>query len=291
MAYPSNCKPIPLDAIQQMIEKVFYEDSSASRRTDSWSLRDTFEEDQTLASSTTFEEDQTLASTATASTATASTTTASTTTSYSGVSQARKKASVLPIDFSPHPFSVICGRGKVRSYTSGNRYLETVAGRYLLEYSQAHMKTQKSSIVSHILEIMRNVCPDGRGSFIRKEKNRWIELSELDARDKITSVMRNALHGKYRSSTQSKLETRRRHQNKARKEEMRTEVAPIVCPNALNKDALRIEDGPSTLSPEMACWDDLCSKYEPANQRTRKDDDSVVDLLSGEDILMEGFFE
>jgi hypothetical protein len=45
MAYPSNCKPIPLDAIQQMIEKVFYEDSSASRRTDSWSLRDTFEDD------------------------------------------------------------------------------------------------------------------------------------------------------------------------------------------------------------------------------------------------------
>jgi hypothetical protein len=247
-AYPStNCKPVPLEAIISSAlvqsEKVLDEDDPAPK---SWSLRDTFE-------------DQNSASTMTR------------TVSPPERKNNKPEAIVLPIDFSPHPCSVICGRGKMRTDAPGNRYLQSIAARYMLKYSQARSKREKSSIVSNILEIVRGAIPDGRGAFIRTEKNRWTELSDLVAREKISSVMRNGLHSKYRSSTKSKV-AKRRYQ-KALKEEIRI-----------------IEDGGALLSPVMAFSDALCSKYEPADP-TNKYDDEVFDLLGGEDLFMEGFFE
>jgi hypothetical protein len=246
-AYASNfCKPIPLETIEQTIEEmVFYNNDHPP--TDIWSLKDTFEDHQPSASTTTMP---------------------------CAVSQERNskpEVCVLPINFSPHPYSVICGRGKVRTDTPGNRYLQSVAARYMQKYSQAqHSRKEKSSIVSNILQMVRDVCPDGRGAFIRTEQNRWFVLSELEARDKISSVMRNGLQSKYKSSTKSKV-AKRRYQK------------------AL-KDEIRIEDGPLR-SPEMAFSENLCSKYEPAGP-TNKHDDEVFDLvLGGEDLSMEGFFE
>jgi hypothetical protein len=186
----------------------------------------------------------------------------------------KPEVSVLPIGFSPHPYSVICGRGKVRTDTPGNRYLQSVAARYMQKYSQAqHSRKEKSSIVSNILQMVRDVCPDGRGAFIRTEQNRWFVLSELEARDKISSVMRNGLQSKYKSSTKSKGAKRRDH-NKAMKK---------------NDEEIRIEDGP--LSPDMA-FGDRCFKYELLDHSNTDDDEQAVfDLLSGEDLIMDGFFE
>jgi hypothetical protein len=244
--YPSICfKPIPLAAVissaLDQSAKVFVDDSPATK---SCSLRNTIKYRKSSSSTMT-----------------------------RVISPQRKnksEARVLPINFSPHPYSVICGRG-VRTDTPGNRYLQSIAVRYMMMYSQqAHSKTEKSSIVSHILEMVRGVCPDGRGAFIRTENNRWIELNELDAREKISSVMRNGLDSKYRSSTKSKV-AKRKYQK------------------ALNEES-RVEDGP--LSPEMAFSEDLCSKYEPADHSNTYDDE-VFDLLvlGGEDLSMERFFE
>jgi hypothetical protein len=255
--YPSNYKPIPFEAIlsSALLEislnaKVFVDKDSSAQK--SWSIRDTFEDQNAVCSTKT------------------------TRRVVVSAAPARRKnkpaeAKVLPIDFSPHPYSVICGRGGVRTDIPGNRYLQSLAGIYTLKYSQqAQNKRAKSAIVSHILEMVRSVCPDGKGAFIRAEKNRWIELNDLDAREKFLSVMRNGLHSKYRSSTKSKV-AKRRYQK------------------AL-KDEIRIEDGPLR-SPEMAFSENLCSKYEPAGP-TSKHDDEVFDLvLGGEGLSMKGFFE
>jgi hypothetical protein len=242
--YPSNCKPIPLlEAIEQS-EKVLYDDSPAAKS-------DTFD-DQTSASTKMMP--------------------------CSVVSEERNnkpEVCVLPINFSPHPYSVICGRGKVRKDTPGNRYLQSIAERYMLKYSQAqHSRKEKSSIVSHILGTVRGDCPDGRGAFIRAEKNRWIELSELEARDKISSVMRNGLQSKYKSSTKSKV-AKRRHHNKAKKNEIDMNFwddcskHELVGPTSKYYDDEGLEVGPT-------------SKYY---------DDEVFDLLFREDLFREGFFE
>ena len=245
--YPSNCKPISLEAIissalEQSAEVYNFDVDSPAPK--SWILRDTFEDPKS----------------------------ASSTMTRLVLPEQRKnkpEARVLPVGFSPHPYSVICGRGVRTDEIPGNQHLQSVAGRYMLKYSQAHSKTEKSTIVSDILEMVRGVCPDGREAFIRNEKNRWIELNELDAREKISSVMRNGLHSKYRSSTKSKV-ARRKYQQTL-------------------KDEIRIEDG--ILSPEMALLDDLWCKYESADH-TNTFDDEVFDLVpGGEDFFMEGIFE
>ena len=243
---PSNCKPCPLEAIitsalEQSAEVFDVLNSPAPK---SWSLKDTFEAPKS----------------------------ASSTMIRLVLPEKRKNklgARVLPIDFSPHPYSVICGRGVRTDEIPGNQYLQSIAGSHMLQYSQAHSKKEKSSIVSHILEMVRGVCPDGREAFIRTEKNRWIELTDLDAREKISSVMRNGLQNKYRSSTKSKV-ARRRYQQ------------------AL-KNKIRIEDG--LLNPEMACLDDLWYKYESADHTTTYDDEVIDLVLGGEDLSREGFFE
>jgi hypothetical protein len=148
-----------------------------------------------------------------------------------------------------------------------------VVEKHRLEYSQAHSKNEKSSIISDVLDIVRGGCPDGRGALIRNEKNRWIELSELDARDKISSVMRNVLHKEYKSSAKSRMAKRKYEHDKALKVGIQIEAGR---PRSLEKKASSV---------------DLCSKYDPADDTTNKHADEVVDLLGGEDFCMERFFE
>jgi hypothetical protein len=281
-AYASNfCKPIPLETIEQTIEEmVFYNNDHPP--TDIWSLKDTFEDHQPSASTTTMP---------------------------CAVSQERNskpEVCVLPINFSPHPYSVICGRGKVRTDTPGNRYLQSVAGKYMQKYSQAqHSRKEKSSIVSNILQMVRDVCPDGRGAFIRAEKNRWIELSEIDARDKITSVMRSGLQSEYKSSTQSKV-AKRRLQNKALKkdEEIRIEdgwLSPDMAFSTKSKVSIRWhqnkarkEEMGTQLGPHLSLDMAFCEDYHkehPVFPTSKCDDEGFEDLLFGVELCMERFFE
>jgi hypothetical protein len=252
----SNYKLVPLVKLTP-IEKVHYEDFPAPKSSIS---RDTFE-DQKFVSTRMFR--------------TVSPEAIDKTEARVDKAEARvdkTEARLLPISFSPHSYSVICGRGRVRSSTLGNLHLQSVVERHMLEYSQAQSKNEKSSIVSDILEIVRGGCPDGRGALIRNKKNRWIELSELDARDKISSVMRNVLHTEYRSSTKSKMAKRKYEHDKAL------------------KFGIQIEAGRPLSLENMASSVDLCSKPESADA-TSKHEDEVVDPLDGEDLSMERFFE
>jgi hypothetical protein len=253
----SNYKLVPLVKLTP-IEKVHYEDFPAPKSSIS---RDTFE-DQKIVSTRMFR--------------TVSPETIDKTEARVDKAEARvdkTEARLLPISFSPHSYSVICGRGRVRSSTLGNLHLQSVVERHMLEYSQAQSKNEKSSIVSDILEIVRGGCPDGRGALIRNKKNRWIELSELDARHKISSVMRNVLHKQYRSSAKSKMAKRKYEYDKA-----------LIV-------GIQIQAGRPLSLEKKASSVDLCSKYDPADDTTNKHDDEVVDLLGGEDYCMERFFE
>jgi hypothetical protein len=115
----------------------------------------------------------------------------------------------LPIDFVPSAYSVICGRGKVCTDSVGNRRLKVIAGMFLERYSSASTKELKSMIVSQIMDILEEACPDQRGQFVRFSEGRWWSIDHMAAREKVGALLRDCLHTKYRSSNKAKLARRR----------------------------------------------------------------------------------
>ena len=116
---------------------------------------------------------------------------------------------LLPEDFQPSAYSVICGRGRKSSDAVGNRRLAVIASLFAQRYSEATKKDEKTHIVSAILEIMRSASPEPHHAFVRHCKGSWFRVENLHAREKIGTVLRDTLHSKYRSSTKSKLAKRK----------------------------------------------------------------------------------
>lgn len=115
----------------------------------------------------------------------------------------------LPVNFIPSHYSVICGRGKACTDAVGNRRLKVTASIFLEKYSKASTKEEKSMIVTEIMDIVEDACPDEIGAFIRYDKGRWWVVDHMAAREKVGALLRDCLHTKYRSSTKSKLARKR----------------------------------------------------------------------------------
>jgi hypothetical protein len=116
---------------------------------------------------------------------------------------------MLPGSFEPSPYSVIFGRGRKASEAFGNRRLNVIASLYVKRYSNATNKDEKSGIVTEILEVIRSACPDSRHAFVKQTNGKWWRVQNPHAREKIGAVLRDCLHSKYKSSTKSKLATRK----------------------------------------------------------------------------------
>jgi hypothetical protein len=108
----------------------------------------------------------------------------------------------LPANFTPSQYSVLVGRGKVRNDAMGNRRLKVLVGSFLNEYAQA-ARIEKSIIVSKIIDIVNDACPKG-GGFVKFEGGVWWQVANNLARDRVGSLLRNALHDQYKSSSKSK---------------------------------------------------------------------------------------
>jgi len=115
----------------------------------------------------------------------------------------------LPNDFKPGPNSVIIGRKK-NCYTSvGNLKLRDIVLMSLPAYSKCSKKKDKTEVVSSIVQMVRESCPDG-GAFVKcDDKGKWHEVSEVIARERVASIFRDFLHDQYRSSSKSKVAKRR----------------------------------------------------------------------------------
>jgi hypothetical protein len=114
--------------------------------------------------------------------------------------------SILPGDFIPNNYCVLCGKGKEYFDFVGNRRFRTIVGMNLDRYNRTNDKVGKSTIVS---EILRTVHSAG-GIFCRFEQGVWCQVSEGTAREKVGALFRDCLHTKYRSSGKAKVEARRR---------------------------------------------------------------------------------
>ena len=118
-------------------------------------------------------------------------------------------AEILPVQFEPHSYSVVCGRGKACLDAPGNHHLVTLSVKFQRRYAQTKSKRKKADIVKELMDLVRSFCPSGQGAFVRLVNGRWWEVSERDARLKVTSMMRDRLHDIYKSSTKSKAAKRK----------------------------------------------------------------------------------
>jgi hypothetical protein len=120
----------------------------------------------------------------------------------------------LGVDFCPGKYSVLCGRGKICSTSSGNRRLNTTVQHFVKPYSEAKTKFEKSNIVSAIIATIRQACPGG--GFVKFEEGEWWEVDDGFAREKIGCLFRDCLHTQYRSSTKAKIARRKAKASKER---------------------------------------------------------------------------
>jgi hypothetical protein len=147
---------------------------------------------------------------------------------------------------------------------------------FLQKYSAARNKHEKSTIVSDIINTVK-AATNEYGAFIRLHNGRWWEVEELVARERVGSVMRDSLHDKYRSSTQSKLARR------ARKHGLKC----LQNHQDINKDDSSSDTDESS---EDSC---SCPSIMLGECSELFDDltEGDADVLCGEDLLMTNLFE
>jgi hypothetical protein len=89
----------------------------------------------------------------------------------------------LPKDFVPEKYTVLCGRGKEYTSSTGNRYLKSLVHKCLKGYSEAKSKAGKSAIVTEMMGEIKSVCLET--AFVKLENDAWYEVDDAFAREKI----------------------------------------------------------------------------------------------------------
>eukprot|EP00980_Cylindrotheca_fusiformis_P016012 scaffold4705_cov108-Cylindrotheca_fusiformis.AAC.6 len=132
---------------------------------------------------------------------------------------------ILPQSFTPLASSVIIGKGKMPAQASGNHRLRYLVDMLVADYANARFKSEKTFIVTRVMQAVQSVCPGG-GGFVKYHSDRWWEVPDSVAREKIACMFRDSLSGMYKSSNKNKVERRRAKKAlKVKAQENKTESA------------------------------------------------------------------
>jgi hypothetical protein len=127
-----------------------------------------------------------------------------------------KAKKLLPPDFQPSNYSIICGNKRKYFNSVGNRRFRILVKMYIQQYLDAPGKLEKSFIVTKVMNIIREAQPVG--AFVSLEKDgRWYEVSERTAREKVGSFFRDCLPSEYNSSAKNKIAARKEKQEAVKK--------------------------------------------------------------------------
>lgn len=132
----------------------------------------------------------------------------------------------LPNDFFPSSGDVICARGKKALEHLGNKKFRALVKSYIPLYSDCQSRSQKSNVVSKIMDEVCSASPEG--GFVKKINGTWYQVSDRHAREKIGQTFRDLLHDRYASSTKAKAKVR---------EERRREQVTTPCRSASSSSA------------------------------------------------------
>eukprot|EP00980_Cylindrotheca_fusiformis_P015704 scaffold4529_cov121-Cylindrotheca_fusiformis.AAC.8 len=111
---------------------------------------------------------------------------------------------LLPAEFNPGKWDVICQRGKecfehgkrrTSSASVGNRRFRTIIEQHLDTYMEVMSRSQKTKIVSTIVRDIRARASQSGGGFVRKDllTRRWLKVSDKLAREKVGQALRDAI--------------------------------------------------------------------------------------------------
>jgi hypothetical protein len=113
------------------------------------------------------------------------------------------KITMLSIDFEPSPYHVICARGSTAKNWQANRFLRSLVDSAIPQYQKATSRMEKTVIVTEIIDAVRRQTDDGI-SFVKKVDGRWHQICDSLSREKVGQLLRERLHGMYKSSTKAK---------------------------------------------------------------------------------------
>ena len=89
--------------------------------------------------------------------------------------------------FRPGSYDVLCARGKLAYDAEGNRRFRELVKQHQKSYSACTCKYQKSKIVSHIVNTVRNASP--HGGFVKKIDGVWFEVGDRHAKEKVRTLL------------------------------------------------------------------------------------------------------
>ena len=101
---------------------------------------------------------------------------------------------ILPKDFQPGKYDVLCGKGKAAYVHAGNEHFRNLVTACAEAYAKAEKKDDKTEIVQDLVKYIRELCQkhNGDGGFIRFDKmtRRWYEIGDNAAREKAGQTIR-----------------------------------------------------------------------------------------------------
>jgi len=167
---------------------------------------------------------------------------------------------MLPEGYAPKDEDVICSWARQNHSHPGNEKFRIMINEYASTYLNVSTKYQKSEVIAKIVAEVRSKSPGG--GFVKKDfySNRWFEVGDEKARDKVGHAIRKAavglgkkLHGNKR---QPQSLAKRRLKNKAGDfDQMNAMNMNMNASDFMNKAALmngmNLDNGFSGLSNDM----------------------------------------
>ncbi|KAL3932649.1 MAG: hypothetical protein SGBAC_010752 [Bacillariaceae sp.] len=113
------------------------------------------------------------------------------------ISQKTKSVSGQPDE--PTPFDVLCGQSRTCANHSGNRRFQSVLDSYAAKYEAAKSKQEKMTLTK---EIVGCIGAAG-GRFLKFKNNKWVEIANVAARDKVSHALRTKVQSWKRQQANS----------------------------------------------------------------------------------------
>lgn len=152
----------------------------------------------------------------------------------------------LPDDFVPNRYSVLCGRGKECFNYIGNRRFRVMVDMNLERYSLAETKSDKTRIVCEIVQTIRQ-SSGGGGYFCKQEHEKWYDVGDAVAREKVGAHFRDCLHAMYKSSSKAKTAVRRQRREMYREIESSSSIEEGSSSVSLSDDLMDSSSSSSSL--------------------------------------------
>jgi hypothetical protein len=94
---------------------------------------------------------------------------------------------LLPVDYRPNEYDVICGRGRGVYRHTGNMKFHALLVAHIPEYQTLQSKIDKTTFFNKMIDLVRSQN-NGTTRFVRRHEHNnhmWEELSDDQIRDKV----------------------------------------------------------------------------------------------------------